>query len=244
MKAVTRPSGQWTKHVHKLLHSLRAHGFIQAPEPLGFDAQGQEIVSFVAGETCDYPLSEDVAALQALISAAQLLQSYHDASQHFLNAHDVSHQEWMLPCREPQEVMCHSDFAPYNICFEGCQAVGIIDFDTIHPGPRTWDIAYALYRFAPFMNPNNEDGFGTLEDQILRARTFCNAYGLGEEDRIGLTDLMIERLSCLVDFLIDAAQQGQKKYELNLQQGHHLKYLADIDYITLHPSRIQEELNA
>lgn len=243
MKTVARPSGPWTKHIHNMLRSLRENGFVQAPEPLGFDSQGQELISFVAGKTCDYPLSKDVASLQALTSAAQLLRRYHDASHHFLNKNDVSHQEWMLPCREPQEVMCHSDFAPYNICFEGREAVGIIDFDTAHPEPRIWDIAYALYRFAPFMNPKNEDGFGALEEQILRACTFCNAYGLDKQGRYELTDLIIKRIRCLVDFLMYAACQGQKKYEVNLQQGHHFKYLADIDYITLHKARIQEELN-
>ncbi len=35
-----------------------------------------------------------------------------------------------------------ADFAPYNITFvDGC-VHGIIDFDTLHPGPRIWDVAY------------------------------------------------------------------------------------------------------
>jgi len=27
--------------------------------------------------------------------------------------------------------------------------VALIDFDTAHPGPRIWDVAYAAYRFVP-----------------------------------------------------------------------------------------------
>ena len=37
----------------------------------------------------------------------------------------------MLPKQLPVEVMCHGDFAPYNITFvDGC-VHGIIDFDTL-----------------------------------------------------------------------------------------------------------------
>ena len=239
---IHRESAYWSKQVHQFLYFLRKRGFNQAPLPLGFDEQGREIVSFVKGKTCDYPLSDDVASLEALVSAAKLLRSYHDASQSFLNEIGASNQAWMFPCRDPQEVICHSDFAPYNICFEGKRAVGIIDFDTAHPGPRVWDIAYALYRFAPFSNPENVESFGGIEDQILRAYLFCNAYGLNEENRIGLVDLILERLRVLLSFLMQSAREGNKKYAANVQNGHHLTYLADIEYITLHKLRIENGL--
>lgn len=138
--------------------------------------------------------------------------------------------------------MCHGDFAPYNVVLDGEQAIGIIDFDTCHPGPRSWDIAYALYRWSPFTNPNNKDGFGTIEDQILRARLFCQAYGLSDEQRIGLTNLIIERLEVLVDFLLAQAQKGNKDFELNMKDGHHLLYLADVEYIKNHLTTIEDGL--
>ena len=62
--------------------------------------------------------------------------------------------------------MCHGDFAPYNVVLKGEQAVGIIDFDTCHPGSRLWDISYALYRWSPFMHLKNPDRLGSLEEQI------------------------------------------------------------------------------
>jgi GNAT superfamily N-acetyltransferase len=238
---VYRPSGPWTKQVHTFLRYLREKGFNKAPEPLGFDEEGREIVSFVKGQTNDYPLCQNTKSLNALASCANLLRELHDTSKDFLNT--APYYNGMLPCRNPQEFICHNDFAPYNICFEREQAVGIIDFDTASPGPRIWDIAYALYRFAPFSNPQNTDGFGTLEEQISRARLFCEAYGLPQENRSGITDLMIERLENLLDFMTKSAQEGNKKFELTLQQGHHLKYLADIEYIKRHKLRIENVLN-
>lgn len=236
---VHRPAGYWTRQVHKFLHFLREQGFCAAPEPLGFDEQGREVVSFIKGEVSHDLLSQNASSLKVLTSAAKLLRAYHDASQNFLNVNSVS-KDWLLPCKNPQEVICHGDFAPYNLVLDGEQVIGIIDFDAVHPGPRTWDIAYALYRFAPFTNPNNEDGFGNIEDQILRARLFCNAYGLAKEKRMGMADLMIERLQNLIDFMMRSAQGGNKKYEQNIKEGHHLTYLEDIEYIRIHKSRIEE----
>ena len=240
---VHRPTGRWTNQVHKLLNHLRKNEFYSAPEPLGFDDQGQEIVSFIKGNVSNYPLSPNASSLQALISAAHLLRNFHDASQSFLD--DVSSEEkcWQLPVRYPMEVMCHGDFAPYNVVLDGKQAVGLIDFDTCHPGPRSWDIAYALYRWSPFTNPDNKDGFGSIEEQILRARLFCQAYGLANIQRVGLAHLIIERLHVLVDFLITQAQKGDNVCESNMQDGHHLLYLADMEYIKHHLIKIEAGLS-
>lgn len=238
---VHRPAGQWTQQVHKLLLYLRQQGFNQAPVPLGFDQQGREILSFLEGQISDYPLSKNAASITALTSAAKLLRAYHDVSQNFLNENPPS-QDWMLPSKSPQEVICHGDFAPYNLVLEGEKTIGMIDFDAAHPGPRAWDIAYALYRFAPFTGPDNEDGFGKLEDQILRARLFCDAYGLSQENRVGLVNLIIERLQALIDFMMRSAHEGSKKMEFNIREGHHLKYLTDIEYIKLNKRQIEEGL--
>lgn len=239
---VRRPVGPWTKQVHKFLHHLRSQGFFAAPEPFGFDTSGREIVSFLEGDVSNYPLSDNASSINALISAAQLLRKYHDASQSFLTSEHYDNNCWQLPCRNPQEVMCHGDFAPYNVVLDGKLAIGIIDFDTIHPGPRTWDVAYALYRWAPFTNPNNSDGFGTLEDQITRARSFCQTYGLPDKKRIGMADLIIERLQSLVSFMLHQAREGNKTFELCVQHKHHLLYLADTEYIATHKPTIEDGL--
>lgn len=149
-----------------------------------------------------------------------------------------------MPCRSPQEVICHGDFAPYNVVLNGDSAVGIIDFDTCHPGSKEWDVAYALYRWSPFMNPNNKDGFGSIENQISRARLFCDAYGLSINSRSNMPNLMIKRLHSLVDFMRTKANEGDTTCKLNIEAGHHIAYLADIDYISAHSSSIEKSLIA
>ena len=137
----------------------------------------------------------------------------------------------MLPTREPAEVVCHGDYAPYNVVLQGNQAVAIIDFDTAHPAPRVWDIAYALYRWAPLTHPDNPDGFGSLQEKIERARLFCDAYGLANANRVGLLGLVVERLQALVDFMQAEAARDNEAFQANMADGHHFIYLDDIAYL-------------
>ena len=227
---VHRPAGPWTETIHALLHHVRAEGFTAVPQPLGFDDAGNEIVTFLAGEVCNYPLSAAAASEEALISAAQLLRAYHEATRSFLSQNPEGHT-WLLPSQTPVEVVCHGDFAPYNVVLNGRQAVGIIDFDTAHPAPRIWDIAYALYRWAPFTHPQNPDGLGDLKTQIGRARLFCEAYGFPAAQRHELVDAMILRLETLVSYMQAEAQKGNEAFIANLADGHHLLYLADVEYL-------------
>ena len=237
---VHRPVGFWTPTIHALLEHLQKQGFNGAPIPYGIDDQGNEHVSFIAGEVSNYPLSPAATSQQALVSAAKLLRRYHDATAGFLNNYSDEFK-WMLPIREPAEVICHGDFAPYNVVLQGKEAVAIIDFDTAHPAPRAWDIAYALYRWAPLTDPNNTDGFGQLHEQIARARLFCDAYRL--EDRHQLCQQVVLRLQSLVRFMRSEATAGNEAFQANLAAGHDQLYLADIAYLQQNEKAINDGLS-
>jgi len=238
---VHRPAGVWTPYIHELLKHIRSQGFFGAPEPLGFDSNGNEIVSYIAGEVSNYPLSEEASSLDALISAAELLRAYHDATASFVPKLKGD-EAWMLPVREPVEVICHGDYAPYNLVMQGNRAVAMIDFDTAHPGPRTWDIAYAVYRWAPLTHPKNPDGFGTDAEKIERGRLFFDVYGLSETERAALIRTVIQRLVYLVGFIRSQAALGNEAFKANIADGHHLTYLKDINYLKENRKKIQAGL--
>lgn len=239
-ETVFRPAGEWTPTIHRLLSHVRGQGFLGVPEPLGFDGEGRELVSFLPGDVSNYPLSEAAASVEALVSAAQLLRAYHDASASFMSILQ-GNEVWMLPTREPAEVVCHGDYAPYNVVLQGNQAVAIIDFDTAHPAPRVWDIAYALYRWAPLTHPDNQDGFGSEQEKFERARLFCDVYGLDKANRVGLIAIVIERLQALVDFMLAEAARGNEVFQTNIADGHHLIYLNDIAYLKAHGKNFDTE---
>ena len=238
---VIRPAGAWSKSVHMLLAHLHENGFNAVPTALGFDDNGNEIVSFIQGDVCNYPLSDNAKSLEMLQTAASLLRTYHDTTTSFIQD-ETSNQPWMLPPRQPIEVICHGDYAPYNVVLNGRIAIGIIDFDTAHPGPRVWDIAYALYRWAPFTHPQNEDGWGNLAEQIIRAKQFCDAYGLPQSERKKVAGVAIERLQYLVEFMHAEAKKGNEAFQQNIADDHHLAYLQDIAYLKEHRQTISSQL--
>ncbi len=237
---VIRPLNAWSGNVHRLLYHFQAQGITECPRVLGIEGQN-EILSFVDGQTYNYPLTGAIASQSALVSAASLLRKLHDASVSFLAAGCDQETQWMLPARSPQEVMCHGDYSPYNVALSGETVVGVFDFDTAHPAPRVWDLAYAIYCWAPFKT-DKIDALGSLSDQIERAKHFCDAYGASEQQRRELVDAMVARLDALVTFMRDEADNGNEQFAANLEDGHHLSYLADIDYLKAKQVRISERL--
>ncbi|CAH0345980.1 hypothetical protein BCI9360_02290 [Bacillus sp. CECT 9360] len=112
--------------IHTLLKHLENKGFSYAPKFLGIDEKGREILSFIEGEAGNYPLKECMWSDDVLIEIAKMLRLYHDSVSDF--SFDDS---WQLIDNTPQqfEVLCHNDFAIYNIIFNHERPIGIIDFD-------------------------------------------------------------------------------------------------------------------
>ena len=222
---VRRAAGPWTRQVHRLLAHLRAKGIQEVPEPLGFDQQGREILSFIPGVAGHFPLAE-LQTDKVLISAARLLRRMHDASA------DVAQtwlSGWQAPTREPVEVICHGDFAPYNCIFDQGNLIGVIDFDHAHPGSRAWDLAYALYRFAPITDPSNPENYGTTQDQCRRVRLFCAEYGL--QERFQLVQTIQARIAYMADMLRQGAANGDRRLQANIEAGHLEIYTTDYAYL-------------
>ncbi|MHC0518908.1 phosphotransferase, partial [Vibrio harveyi] len=97
---VSRPASHWTMTVHQLLQHLHQHGFTACPKAVSIEG-GKELLTFVEGDSYNYPLEGPIASLTALKSAANLLRCYHDASESFLKQHDQDVHHWMLPARSP-----------------------------------------------------------------------------------------------------------------------------------------------
>jgi Ser/Thr protein kinase RdoA (MazF antagonist) len=237
---VHRPAGPWTPTVHRLLAHLHDRGFVAAPEPIAI-GDALETVSFVPGVAGEYPWSADVASEAALVTTARLLRQYHDAASTF--PRDESDDVWSQADRVPVETVVHGDFAPYNVVYDGIAAVGLIDFDTAHPGPRVWDVASAVYRFAPFTTGAVEGATapGTAE-RIERATEFCGAYGLDSRSRDVLVETMIAGLVALVTTIETEAAAGNPKFVSDLRHGHAELYRADVAYLEQHADAIRAAL--
>lgn len=229
---VRRPVGPWTPAVHRLLDHLAARGFAGAPRAHGLTEDGaREILDYLPGEVGHYPLPPEARSDDALRAAAALLRAFHDASADFPHRPgDV----WQLPPREPVEVVCHGDTATYNCVFRDGVPVAFIDFDTAHPGPRIWDVAYTAYRFVPLHAPGSVEGTLPPQEQGRRLRLLADAYGLTPDERGTLVRTVSDRLHGLVRFMNERAAAGDAAYARHLADGHHRLYLADADYVLGH----------
>ncbi len=114
----------------------------------------------------------------------------------------------------------------------------MFDFDTAHPAPRIWDLAYSVYCWSPFKTDSN-DKLGTILEQVARAKLFCDSYGATESEREQLADVMVQRLQALVTFMRNEAENGNESFAENIEQGHLQAYLNDIEYITENKQKIR-----
>jgi hypothetical protein len=230
---VRRVPGPWSPAVHALLRHLEAVGFDGAPRFLGIDARGREVLSYVEGETVRPDIPEWSEAL--LAGVGRLLRRYHDAVAGFVPPSDAA---WQVGVGAPAagEVVCHNDAGPWNVVVRDGAPIALIDWDLAAPGPRAWDLAYALWRWVPLYQSGSLGSltrdFGTPAEQGRRARVLCDAYGLAE--RAGLVELVERRIRAVHDTLAARAAAGEPAWVRMWQEGHGTESAANVAYLRRH----------
>ena len=192
---VLREAGPWTPTIQRLLTHLRAQGLEWVPEPHGWTGDGREALDYLKGKVPTYPLPEWVYSEAVLVQAASWLRKLHDATEGYVDPD----AQWRAAPLRPAEVICHNDFAPYNMVFREQELVGVIDWDFATPGPRLSDLAYLCYRMVPLMRPTNPDAPTSSIDLSARMRIALDAYG----SDAGVPELLaaiVDRLEHLAAF--------------------------------------------
>lgn len=226
---VRRAAGPWTPTIHAFMRHLRASGFEQVPEPLGIDDRGREIISLLPGAPATYPLPDFAWSEVTLSAVARFLRAFHDASIGFVPSPGGC---WQWPAHAPAEVICHNDFAPYNLMFEDGKLAGVIDLDLASPGPRVWDMAYTAYRFVPLTDPDNPDApFPGADAQLRRLAAFCSAYADLSIKPRDVMESAAAKLRELVAFIEGQAAAGDAAQAAVLARGDVLIYRRDIAHI-------------
>jgi hypothetical protein len=228
-ETVRRPAGAWTPTIQRFLGHLGKQGLAWVPKPLGRDDRGRDRLSFLPGAVPQYPLPDWIWDDDVLAKAGQLLAQLHEASGSF----DARGAVWQLPHHEPAEVICHNDFAPYNMVFIDQRLSGVIDWDTASPGPRLWDLAYLAYRLVPLSGPANADGLTSSPlERARRLRLLCTAYGATVQPT-EVVPMAVRRLEDLASFTQERADEGHEQL-----RSHVALYRRDVHWIRSHVDQL------
>ena len=176
---VYRPRSSWTPAVEDLLRHLEREGFPLAPR-VGPSHRDHQVLSYVEGldgGACWRMIDTD----DGLARFARLLRSYHDAVRSY---RPPSHARWARGRPGPPgpgELMCHGDFAPWNVVWtERGEPAGIIDWDFAFPGEPSFDVLYAMDWSVPFRDDEaclDFHHFGEVPDRRNRIEIFLDSYG-------------------------------------------------------------------
>ncbi len=211
--------------MHALLRHLEAVGFPCARGALGFDEEGREALSYIEGESGPLGWAK-VVEDEGLTAFARLLRDYHDATTDFVPPDEAA---WAVDTGTPArgDVICHGDFGPWNVVWQGNRPVGIIDWDFARPGARLHDVAYALQYVAPF----RDDAeclrwlhFPQPLDRRSRLERFCTAYGLTSTD--GMVDAVVAEQQANAENVRRLAVAGHETQATWVAEG----YLQDLEH--------------
>jgi hypothetical protein len=240
---VRRPAGPWTPTVHALLRHVRQRGFELAPEPLGMDEAGREIISYVPGTTVGWslPWPAPIRTEDLLVEMGSATARYHLAVADFRPAGTIPWQSGAAALG-PSELVCHHDLAPYNVVVTDGRLMGIIDWDLAGPGSALSDLAFVAWQWVPLHGPFTTSLLGWTDppDRARRLRLLLDAYGLG--DRTGFIDHVVARVGYNRDIMVQKAAAGSRAYQTLIDNGHLVGMDEALSFLAEHGPRLQDQL--
>jgi aminoglycoside phosphotransferase (APT) family kinase protein len=194
---VRRPVRPFTRTIQAYLAHLHEAGFTAAPLPLGIDDQGREVLSYVPGDVPRDPLPPETAGEDVLVALARMIRALHEAAASWTPPPDAVWGGLPGAARtgrpDPDaELVSHRDYCPGNVVFRDGLPAALIDFDLAKPTTRLYDLANALWWWAPMRDPRDRPPAFTALDIPRRAAVFADAYGMTARQRRDLAPLLID----------------------------------------------------
>lgn len=190
---VRRSTGATSRTVHALLQHLERNGFRGAPRSYGFDDAGRHVLEYVEGQAATGRPPPFVWQDSVLKDVTRLVRAFHDSVADFEAPSWAAWGAAVPPATMPAELVCHNDLGPWNTVFRDRRPVAFIDWDSLVPGSRLWDLAYLAWHWVPLMPVDRrvEVGADFSTDQLLeRTRLLFHTYDLPTG---GLADVLIQR---------------------------------------------------
>jgi hypothetical protein len=226
--AVHRPARPWTRTVHAVLQHLERAGFAGAPQVVGFDDEGREVLGYLAGETVGdtRPWPDWVFSDAALADVGAWLRRLHDATAGFVPPEDAvwfAGQDW-----RPGLVIGHHDAAPYNAVWREGRLAGFVDWDTAGPSSREFDLAFSALMWVPLLADGSPWPVPSWPPAERRRRLhlLLDAYGY-DGDRAAFRTAVVTRARINASVTRRLAATGDPAYRAIAGQADHLDRTAE-----------------
>ncbi|MBM7784981.1 aminoglycoside phosphotransferase family protein [Tenggerimyces flavus] len=230
---VRHPVQPWTPAVHALLDYLGDAGFPYSPRVVGIEGD-VEILTYIEGESGPDGWAK-VVDEDGLVAAARMLRLYHDAVAAWKPDEEPVWFTGQTGTGGPGEVVCHGDFGPWNIVWQGTQPVGLLDWEYANLAPPRQDVAYALEYLAPFRDDETCVRWLRYPEPPNRRRRlelFAEAYGLSSTD--GLVDEVVAVQRAGLDTVRRLAEEGHERQVAMVADGELERLRGDVDWTERH----------
>ncbi len=184
---VRRPHQQQSWAVAGFLDHLESVGFEGSPRFLGLDAEGRDVLTFLAGDVAGDDVEEWARTDALLASLGRFVRRLHEASVGFVPVEPFPPQSVE---QDPFELVAHLDITPQNTVVRDGEVVGVVDFDLAGPSTRLIDSLNTAMHWVPLRAPED---LRHDADQFARLRIFADAYGWSAEERAGLAEFAADR---------------------------------------------------
>jgi phosphotransferase family enzyme len=190
---VRRATGPWTPAVHALLRHVAAR-VPHVPSVLGFDDRGREVLTYLPGRVVD--IDTEILTGAQIASVARWTRVFHTAVAGF--RHDGPWRYFPVPS---PTLVGHNDIAPYNVCFDGDELVGVFDWDMAGPTTPLAELAFIAWNCVPLWR---DIGPRRAADRLT---IIASSYGTGYSPRQVLRAVPA-RIQIMLDGIPAAAAAG------------------------------------
>lgn len=163
---VRRETGPWSPAVHRLLH--HPEGAPGVPRFHGLDEQEREVLDYLPGRIVN--VDQEVLTDAQLIATAVWTRQLHEATRSFTDT-----GPWRFEAPPGADLIGHNDIAPYNVCFDNDELVGVFDWDLAGPTTALLELGFIAWNCVPlYRRPPVDDPDAWV---AARLRLLAGAYG-------------------------------------------------------------------
>lgn len=227
---VRRPAVVSTPAVQRLLAHLRAEGVPEAPEPLGLDDRGREVLSYVPGRAAGTDPADASDDLLAGLLDVQV--RLHRAAAAFRpEPGDVWASGGYFPDGVDGPLVCHDDLTPANVIVDDGRVAGVVDWELARPVDRGFDIAVLARHWAPLRAPETRPAGWDPVDPVARFGAVCDGHRLAATDRAAVLDLAARFLDAALAEILRRAADGRPGYVAIVAAGYETANRADAAWL-------------